>query len=107
MPKNEFSCLSNALLRVSSQCVPSVMYEVPALVRKMVGDVDVHEVRTVTIHQYPSTNTITEYHLEVALCDGKIRTAEFLGAGSDRDLDTYILYSQVRDGAMKYLHLLH
>jgi hypothetical protein len=108
MSINEFSCLSNALLRASARCVPAVTYEIPALVRQMVGGIDAEHISEVSIHQCPREGMgVTHYRVEVTLCGGKLRTGEFDAEGSSAEHETYVLYDRMRDGVMKHLHLLH
>ena len=107
MSRNQFDCLTNALLCAGAHWQVPATYEVAEAVRQLVESSDVRDVRAVTIHQCPKTRDVLDYHVEVVMRDGETRTEEFEARGVTGEHNTYVLYDSMRDGAMKHLHLLH
>jgi len=105
---NEFNCLSNALLQAGLRCELPVAFALPVRVRELMQDVDVRDVRAVTVHQCPDHDeSVVDYEIEVILRDGTRKKGEFQVSGSSDDHDTYVLYDRNRDGLMKHMHLVH
>lgn len=107
MSTNEFDCLSNQLLQASLRCELLAAFVIPEEVRSLLQDIDVRNVRAVTVHQCPKKNAIVDYEVEVRMRDGSSKAGEFQAVGPCDDHDTYVLYDRDRDGLMKHLHLLH
>ena len=108
MSRNEFDCLTNALIRAGVACQLPAAFEIPHRVRDMIEGVDVRDVRAVAIHQCPQEMIgHINYKLWVFTQKGLPRTSEFQATGLSDDHDLYVLYDRLRDGAMKHLHLLH
>lgn len=107
--KNEFDCLTNAILQASLRVGLPVAFAVPPRVRDLMQKHEVGDVFAVTIHQCPRELDVINYKLAVHLRKGEIETESFQGSsyGFDLDHDTYVLYDRWRDGRMKHLHLLH
>jgi hypothetical protein len=117
--RNEFSCLSNALLVAGLRCGLPVAFAVPSRVRKMVKGVEAAKVKTVTLHQCPKEEGL-HYVLEVHTVDGDHKMEEFDGRrptvlwdphrlemGMNHTHDTYVLYDRGRDGPVTYLHCVN
>lgn len=108
MSRNEFDCLSNTVLQTGLRCELPVAFALPERLREMLQDVDVRDVRSVTLHQCPRPKgTMVDYTMEIFTEDGSRTANEFQGSGFDIEHDTYLLYDRGRDGVMKHLHLLH
>lgn len=106
--KNEFNCLSNALLQASLRCGIPAAFLVPERVRDLVAGTDVRDVQTVTIHQCPNNHESTvDYRVMVNLKGRPLLEHQFQTTDIDVDHDTFVLYDQQRDGRMQHMHLLH
>lgn len=73
----------------------------------MLQNVDVVNVRTVTLHQCPASKGVVDYTIGVDMCTGLHKTREFRSVGVPAVHDSFVLYDRMRDGVMQYLHLLH
>lgn len=107
MSRNEFDCLTNALLQAGLICRLPVAFAVPVRVREILQATDVEEVVAVMLHQCPQAHGLVDYKLEVMLQRESPRHEHFQASGFGFEHETYVLYDYRRDGRMKHLHLLH
>ena len=108
--KNEFGCLSNAVLQSCLREKLLATWGIIPLVRRLAQDnaVPAQQVARVELHQCPAENGFINYVLSLQLVDGSCFHEEFQGSsGSGVEHRTYALYDRARDGACSYLHLLH
>jgi hypothetical protein len=108
MSSNEFDCLTNALLQAGLRNGLPVAFAIPGHVRRLLGkcQIDVKDVRAVTIHQCPKRQGIIDYCLKVHM-RGLVQVETFQGSGLNHEHGTYMLYDRYRDGLMQHLHLMH